>query len=807
MFESLTHLVRARFDRPSSRRPGNNRKTSLRVEELETRLAPATRVWDGGSTLNSNWSTAANWVGDVAPVPGVDDLQFPSTAARKTNTNDFAGASFLGIAFTGSDYVLGGNALTLGGNLTTSPGTFSNFLGFAINLAADRTFQLGANSVLTISGVLGGPAGFTKSGPGTLFLRGSNTYAGLTQVSDGVLRVEHPSALGSTASGTVIAKGAAIRLINIPSPVVFPPEPLTFGQGPANLGATLVSSVSDATWTGPVTLDPGENNFVAEPTHTLRFTGPIGGAGGFRHIAAGGVLEFAGAAPNTYAGGTEFGRGTFRLNKPAGVTAVPGALAIGTDDAGAGAVTLFASNQIADSAAVTFTGNRGFFGALNLNGFAETVGSLSGTGGHVFLGTGALTTGANNASTIFGGDITGTGSLTEVGTGTFRLEGDSFYTGTTRLVGPGGLEINGNQPNSPVVVDGGVLSGSGSIGPLTANAGTVSPGEGTAVGRLTVNGDVTFNAGSTYRVRLEGITPAQTDHIRVVGGPPRTVTINNANLDTSIAFTAAGGTSLRLIDNLTFGISTGPGFAGIGQGALFTVTGLAGAPNQAFRMNYTGGDLDDVVITRNTSPMVEYILLDPEMITAGEATSLVGQLTDPDPEDYLGLYISWGDGSEDQIEYPGLDPFAYSHQYDTPGEYDVFASWFDPSGEGNFRVLPLTVLGSWAPGGRPGSPGPGGRGVANLPGLLLAPTGGLALARPEERAASVPDFAFAREAGLSMARPDGSPQLPVPTVLRGRGNVANAPRWIAPTPGWQPVLEPSESATATGMPVDAPPLG
>jgi hypothetical protein len=78
-----------------------------RLEALEERLAPATRVWAGGSLLNSNWTTAANWVGDVAPVPGVDDLEFPGTAARKANTNDFVGATFLGIALTGSGYALG----------------------------------------------------------------------------------------------------------------------------------------------------------------------------------------------------------------------------------------------------------------------------------------------------------------------------------------------------------------------------------------------------------------------------------------------------------------------------------------------------------------------------------------------------------------------------------------------------------------------------------------------------------------------------------------------------------------------------
>src|SRR5439155_17468417 len=119
------------------------------------------------------------------------------------------------------------------------------------------------------------------------------------------------------------------------------------------------------------------------PTRILRISGAIGGAGGFRHIASGGALEFAGSAPNTYAGVTQISRGTLRLNKPAGVTAIPGALSLGGADASAGVVVLLAADQIADSAAVTLVGGSGFFGTLDLNSFEETIGSLSGSGGHV----------------------------------------------------------------------------------------------------------------------------------------------------------------------------------------------------------------------------------------------------------------------------------------------------------------------------------------------------------------------------------------------------------------------------------------
>src|SRR5262245_3065901 len=147
----LSSLRRNRQVAPSRPRPS----CRPRLEALEERLAPATCIWDGGSLVNSNWSTAANWVGDVAPVPGLDNLEFPAAAARKANTNDFVGAAFLGLAFTGSGYTLGGNTMTLGGDATAGPGTLNNFLSLDLTLDGNRTFRPEAGSVLTVNGVIG----------------------------------------------------------------------------------------------------------------------------------------------------------------------------------------------------------------------------------------------------------------------------------------------------------------------------------------------------------------------------------------------------------------------------------------------------------------------------------------------------------------------------------------------------------------------------------------------------------------------------------------------------------------------------
>ena len=41
----------------------------LLLEELESRIVPATRVWDGGGAT-ALWSNPQNWTGDVAPQAG-----------------------------------------------------------------------------------------------------------------------------------------------------------------------------------------------------------------------------------------------------------------------------------------------------------------------------------------------------------------------------------------------------------------------------------------------------------------------------------------------------------------------------------------------------------------------------------------------------------------------------------------------------------------------------------------------------------------------------------------------------------------
>ncbi len=187
-------------------------------EPLEERRLLATVVWDGGGADNK-WTTAANWVGDAAPLAN-DDLVFPVAAAQKTNQNDFpVGTKFGGMLLNGSGYTLSGNQIELSGSISsTAANTFDVDLKLGTGLGISSSggtftvtsdidtngnaFSLNATSQLTVSGQISGGGSVTTGGSSTVVLSGNNSYTGITTVSSGVLSVQHNNALGA---GTNVA--------------------------------------------------------------------------------------------------------------------------------------------------------------------------------------------------------------------------------------------------------------------------------------------------------------------------------------------------------------------------------------------------------------------------------------------------------------------------------------------------------------------------------------------------------------------------------------------------------------------------
>src|SRR5688572_3802491 len=90
----------------------------LTVAAAPAPVAAATRTWDAGGP-NANWTTAANWQGDVLPVAG-DTLVFPAGVLELPTTNDFPdGTEFASLTF-GKSYALDGNRILLADGITNT---------------------------------------------------------------------------------------------------------------------------------------------------------------------------------------------------------------------------------------------------------------------------------------------------------------------------------------------------------------------------------------------------------------------------------------------------------------------------------------------------------------------------------------------------------------------------------------------------------------------------------------------------------------------------------------------------------------
>jgi autotransporter-associated beta strand protein len=206
--------------------------------------------------------------------------------------------------------------------------------------------------------------------------------------------------------------------------------------------------------------------------------------------------------------------------------------------------TVIAESTTALSPFSAFTVNAN--STLDLNGFNNTIGSLSGNGTVLNNGEAiaTLTVGNDNTNTTFAGVIKDGSSvlkLTKSGAGILTLSGTNTYTGTT-TVNNGSLIVEGSIASLETVVNaGGLVGGHGTIGGNLVNNGII--GQGDATETLTIGNNYTQNPGGTLRIGVAGIGPGQHDLLAVNG---------HASVAGTLQFINLGGFALQPGDQITF---------------------------------------------------------------------------------------------------------------------------------------------------------------------------------------------------------------------------------------------------------------
>ena len=448
--------------------------------------APAV-VWS--SSGGSAWLTASNWTGSTVPT-ATDIAQF---GANPTSTTTGVGINFGSSTNNGAgNQIVGAIELTSArsGNLTIG------------NSAASTAGTLTLNGVETagVSNVV-----LKNSGAGNLTIQNTQGGGGST------LAV----ALANTENVIVINGSGGITINSTISGIG---KNLTL-QGTGTGFLTLAGS---NTYTGTTTINSGTlrmgANDVFDGSSSILIAGGTLQTSTFNDtvnaftITSGTLAGTGTLTASTYAlqGGTvnaNLGTGTITVSS--GTTTLSGTAGSTTININSGNLTLGAANRLADTAAVTVNA------ALNLGGFNETIGALSGnSSGRVALGAGTLTT-DSSTNTAFAGTISGSGRLTKTGSGNLTLSGSNAYTGNTtinsgtlRAATAGAL----GQTSTVIVNNGGsfLVTADDAIGTNTGinlSSGNTTPGlvfsgnyEG-HVGALTLSADSIIDLG-TNSVRL-----------------------------------------------------------------------------------------------------------------------------------------------------------------------------------------------------------------------------------------------------------------------------------------------------------------
>lgn len=553
---------------------------------------------------------------------------FPSTFLRIDGSGSGSTGRTLTFGTTGVDIlkVTGGNDVADANNYVgtvvfsgvsgTGSGTTTISLGYTgqsnVNIvnASDKLY-IGSLSSLgdTVDGAavtISGTGGIAKTGAGTLYLRGSNSFTGGLTITSGTVSIGSVAALGSSASpnaDAVVINGGTLQISDTASSGSNRGFKVGSSTGTFRVDATknltINGTVVDVASQAGVLIKTGDGTLTLASSNS--FTGGLRIFGGTVSVDAVGNLGSA-ASANTdaviidggtlqFTGGTSASSGNrgFRVGSAGGIFEI------------ASGVTTTLNGNIRDYNSTVGSLTKTGSGTLVLNGSSSYTGGTTVSAGTLQGDSASLKgTIVNNAVLVFNqavngiyaDDVSGTGSLTKSGAGTLTVSGSLGYSGST-TVSAGTLAVTGSLAGSGVTIaSGATLAGTGTISAPT----TLSVGAYLASTNLTFNSslDLTGIGGTGAGSLLFTLTSPGASDLATINGTlsigSGLLTLADLNLDTT-GVSSAGTFTLfqsdRAISGLlgssglstTFGGYTGTlGFSGDSRALQFTVASATPIP-------------------------------------------------------------------------------------------------------------------------------------------------------------------------------------------------------------------------------------
>jgi autotransporter-associated beta strand protein len=411
-------------------------------------------------------------------------------------------------------------------------------------VSSNRKLVLSSNNTYT------GATFINNVGNGTTEIYGSNATASVTVIPGAKLLIGNNNALG-TGTFSANATSGTITLAWTNSPVIANAIQM---RGTNQLDGLGISG-NRIVFNGPVTMT---SNVVLNLSSTISSLDPSAPVfnGGFSDSGNNFSLTVLGAN-NRYlflSNSSSYGGGTFILN---------GLLKLGGD------------NALPTAGALAVNAISGLNDGFSLNGFNQTVGSLSGTGVVQLASGGTLTVG-DAGNSAFNGLITGNGILVKQGSGIFTLGGSNSYTGGT-IISNGLVRLGAARAmtnGASLTLNGGSLD----MGAFSASVGTLS-GSG---GSLTNSAGLTVN--QTSDDTFSGILTGPGSLTKQGGG---VLALGGANNYSGGTFLSNGTLSISSDANL------GDASGGVTfRGGALRITGTALSNLNARTANWANFNLD-----------------------------------------------------------------------------------------------------------------------------------------------------------------------------------------------------------------------